>query len=132
MKCPDCSGTIPYKADECPGCGFVVNRTKGKQTRDRDPDTFRCAWISNGARCHYAGSISASTVGGGPWYCAGHADAATSEFPVEAGDRITKRSIEEHPSPSFTPESMRLAALRIMERRGKLIDELNIKTRPAA
>jgi hypothetical protein len=112
---------LPYKADECPGCGHVVNRT-GKAAAQADTDELRCAWVSGSVRCHYAGTISESTVGAGPWYCAGHADALTAEFPMDVGEKVTRQSVEDYPSPSFRFEARRLAALRAMAARGEAVD----------
>lgn len=33
---------------------------------------YRCEWTSYSDRCHYAGTISSSTLGTGPWYCHEH------------------------------------------------------------
>lgn len=36
-------------------------------------DPHRCAWRAGEEQCHYPGSVSRSTLGGGPWYCSSHA-----------------------------------------------------------
>ena len=64
---------------------------------------YRCEWVSNSERCHYAGTISHSTLGSGPWYCHDHFrcnDALT-------GAAIVMRSAREYPTHEWTVATVR-------------------------
>lgn len=67
--CPDCSADLVDSATRC-SCGWKAPA----QASDGPPDDrHRCANEDRGLRCAELGSLSPSTVGGGPWFCWNHA-----------------------------------------------------------
>lgn len=77
--------TIPKMPRACPECGSGLRNPKacacgwtaaptstGSGGKSSDPDWWRCADTLLGQRCGLAGTMSHSTQGGGPWYCAQH------------------------------------------------------------
>ena len=78
--CQDCGTTLSPRATYC-GCGW------GKKKRvDTQPFDPRCAYENNAERCRYPGSISAGTLGGGPWYCRVHIRERGTQFARQALD----------------------------------------------
>lgn len=69
MVCPECGDKLPSGAERC-SCGWVAPQRTRRQLRDAEH--WRCSWVADGERCHYPGSISPSTRGEGPWFCAAH------------------------------------------------------------
>jgi hypothetical protein len=120
-ECPECSRFLPASAKSCPSCGYQIEAEKSVKV---DADHGRCEWRAGGVRCHYAGSMSDSTVGGGPWYCGAHMMAARhSEHPQEAGARIVQKSQDAVPTPNYSPDARRLMALKAMQARLKAREE---------
>lgn len=52
------------------------------RAREQEQDKGRCAWVTEGRRCYLAGTVSPSTTGGGPWYCAFHMEHVFFARPV--------------------------------------------------
>lgn len=67
--CGSCGTSNAATARECKSCGQVFGRHAPDD--DHGNDT-QCAWTDHGSRCSHEGTISDSTVGGGPWYCRRH------------------------------------------------------------
>ena len=87
--CPKCGDPVTTEG-VCTGCGW---RPKGAKTvaAPVDLDAMRCAWLAGAERCHYAGTMSPNTSGGGPWYCPGHFacdDAAHGQRIVDESRRL--------------------------------------------
>jgi hypothetical protein len=55
-----------------------------------------CEWIGDG-RCHYAGSVSTSTNGKGPWYCTAHSGCDDPAL----GAQIVEESKIKVPNPDY-------------------------------
>lgn len=65
--CPRCSQ--PLEDDgTCPGCTYGHKRNQSR-SQTINPE---CPWNDHGIRCGKIGSLSDSTNGAGPWYCATH------------------------------------------------------------
>lgn len=64
-NCPHCD--IPVDGLRCPQCGHAE---AGASTAD--PDRYRCVDVDRGLRCTRLGTVSLSTLGGGPFYCTDH------------------------------------------------------------
>lgn len=77
------------------------------------PDAGLCEWVNNGQRCHYAGTISDSTTGGGPWFCRHHHGLGDAAH----GARIVVQSLHELPSPDYGYEARRAASFQAAKRR---------------
>jgi len=45
--------------------------------------THQCDYIADGMRCHYPGTWSESTNGGGRWYCTAHASGMSQALAAE-------------------------------------------------
>lgn len=65
--CPKCQHRH-VDGPECPDCGYRDSGYKGQAV----PADHGCAHVDRGQRCTGVGSLSQSTKGGGPWYCATH------------------------------------------------------------
>lgn len=85
-QCPDCSGFLKPNARKC-ACGWSATPLR-KLAPVAGLDQHRCEWLSNGERCHWPGSCSTDTHGGGPWYCTAHNDCDD----MEKGLRIVVES----------------------------------------
>ena len=68
--CGSCGTSNAATARECKSCGQVFGRYVPEE--DKAGSDTRCAWTDHGLRCASDGTISDSTVGGGPWYCRRH------------------------------------------------------------
>ena len=66
--CPECNS--PCDGSTCRSCGWTEH---GTTTRPADPTRFLCHHEDRGQRCANLGTLSPSTLGGGPWYCWQHA-----------------------------------------------------------
>jgi hypothetical protein len=64
--CPKCSDILPIDARAC-ACGWRKDGPRGKDEVNLD-----CTFNDHGHICGLRGSMSDSTVGGGPWYCSRH------------------------------------------------------------
>lgn len=91
--CPQCKAEHKVSTPKC-GCGYQW-QTKG-QAPD-DPYHRLCAYHANGQRCHYVGTFSSNTLGGGPFYCRGH----DGEVSPEVGAQIVEQSHRDHPNPGW-------------------------------
>lgn len=67
-ECPECREPWRVGAKLCRTCGYRVPGAPEQAA----PDRWRCADVERGMRCGKAGTLSPSTSGGGPWYCADH------------------------------------------------------------
>lgn len=114
--CPRCGEGL--SSSTCQSCGW------GTASKDAPVADFRCEWHSGGERCHYAGSMSESTVGGGPWYCGEHYFAMQREHAQSVGADIVERSKQAEPHPVYSYERRKLMALRAMAMRQKAWEEL--------
>lgn len=84
-----------------------------------EDDQLRCQWFSNGDRCLYAGTISPSTIGGGPWYCHGHFFCDTAEHGGRIVDESRRNVLDANHSPSaHVARSRRAFQERLRERMG--------------
>lgn len=74
--CANCGAPLGPKDTRCDKCGTHVTKAKTDREKgaapERDPDYGRCEWVAGDRRCRNWGSMSRSTNGSGPWYCAGH------------------------------------------------------------
>jgi hypothetical protein len=80
-ECPTCH--LPVEGNSCAACGWAEGAARPKVLLD--PNRHRCADEFRGERCARSGSMSESTLGGGPWYCAEH-------FPAFRQWRTAKRA----------------------------------------
>lgn len=64
--CPKCKDVLAIDARAC-ACGWRKDGRKADTEIDRT-----CPWNDHGSVCGVAGSLSDSTNGAGPWYCAPH------------------------------------------------------------
>ena len=100
-ECPKCETEHRLHIKKC-GCGYVFG-SKQQATPDRDPMHGCCAYSTGTSRCHYPGTFSDSTSGGGEFYCAAHYhldDPST-------GAAIVYRSQEEYPRPDYSIADVR-------------------------
>lgn len=67
--CGSCGTSNAATARECKSCGQVFGRYVPEESTGSDT---QCSWTDHGSRCSHDGTISESTVGGGPWYCRRH------------------------------------------------------------
>lgn len=56
---------------DCPECGFAVDGLVCPRCGAGNT-TFLCCNVERGQQCAKLGTLSSSTTGGGPWYCADH------------------------------------------------------------
>jgi hypothetical protein len=66
--CPQCNSHVD--GSQCPRCGYADPGAENQGSAD--PMHFRCENTAFGERCANLGTISHSTVGGGPWLCSRH------------------------------------------------------------
>jgi hypothetical protein len=66
--CPDCGETLNIDARRCE-CGWKSSQT---QQQTYDPRRHLCSDDYRGQRCSQPGTLSTSTMGGGPWFCHTH------------------------------------------------------------
>lgn len=72
MKCPKCKTINQQGATECDSCGVIFADIRGGRGH-KQPEIIRpCPWNDHGDICGLIGSLSDSTNGSGPWYCAKH------------------------------------------------------------
>lgn len=98
--CPKCGDEHPVSATYC-GCGHKwggSSRDYAASSGPVDPMYGCCDWTSDGQRCHYPGTHSDSTQGGGPWYCAGHAKCTDGKL----GHDIVEQSRRDLPQPDYS------------------------------
>jgi hypothetical protein len=76
--CPQCSN--PVDGLVCAKCGWRDPAAKATS----DPSALLCEHVDRGQRCAHVGTVSPSTVGGGPWYCLAHAPHLGGSFAVRA------------------------------------------------
>ena len=69
--CPKCGDPIADRQDACSGCGWTKPGRKAAAAAF-DPLHFLCSHEDRGERCAKPGTLSSSTLGGGPWFCAEH------------------------------------------------------------
>ena len=100
--CPDCGEPLAINPIRCTACGYRPNRDVV------DLDAMRCAWLAGPERCHYAGTMSPNTAGGGPWYCPGHYACDDGAH----GQRIVDESRRLMYGKSLTGNSVKEAAKR--------------------
>lgn len=67
-ECPECQAPVSYGATVCRSCGYRDPTVKAPASADR----WRCVDVDRGLRCAKMGTLSLSTNGSGPWYCADH------------------------------------------------------------
>jgi hypothetical protein len=102
--CPDCGEPLAINPVRCTACGY---RPGGKQA-PIDIDAMRCSWLAGTERCHYAGTMSPNTTGGGPWYCPGHYACDDGAH----GQRIVDESRRAMYGKNLTGDSVKAAAKR--------------------
>ena len=100
--CPDCGAEHRLSIRRC-GCGYTWE-TQKQNSQQMDPMHGCCEWTHLGKRCHYAGSWSDSTKGGGPWYCLEHSRNPDPEF----GYKVILKSHEDVKSTNYSLEARRL------------------------
>ena len=97
--CTQCGTLNETKATECEKCGVIfkdIRRGAGSE-----PLPFSCEYADGrGERCRYPPTMSTSTGGGGPWFCAVHA----RERHTDLADQLVIASRE------YKPERRVLAA----------------------
>ena len=73
MKCPKCGFINQHGATECDDCGVqFVDIRAGRGAARQDKIDRTCPWNDHGNICGLVGSLSDTTNGQGPWYCAKH------------------------------------------------------------
>lgn len=97
--CPQCGTPV-----DGPICGNCGSREKGGRAGSgHDRNANRCAWNANGERCRYPGTLSHSTLGQGPWYCAGHSRCTEHG----RGEQIIAASLRQWPDAGdYTTEAL--------------------------
>jgi len=83
MKCPKCKFVNLHGAKECDSCGVVFADIRS----DRPTVNLNCPFNDHGHICGQPGSLSESTIGGGPWYCSKHWGILKG-WPVKSTDAI--------------------------------------------
>jgi len=68
MKCPKCGARNATGSKECDGCGVIFKDIRN----DQPAIDLNCPFNDHGRVCGKRGSLSDSTLGGGPWYCPEH------------------------------------------------------------
>jgi hypothetical protein len=108
-RCPKCGAEHGLEATYC-GCGHKwVNEMLSTV---QDPHHHLCAYMANGHRCHYPGTVSENTTGGGPFYCSHHAAILHDTGSAAFGAEIVEASRRAHPSPGWwTPGFQRQASV---------------------
>lgn len=103
--CPECSEILEGERISCAHCGWSRRKEKRFGTKAHDG---RCDYRANGERCAFAGSISDSTKGGGPWYCRFHDGCRDSMH----GARIVEASQSEEPVTRESRNAAHMARVR--------------------
>jgi hypothetical protein len=85
--CPKCHVALEGAGISCADCGWSERAERSERQR-LDPQRFQCAWVADGLRCRYPGTIAQSTNGTGPHYCRWHYQCAD---PVH-GARLVQES----------------------------------------
>lgn len=77
-----------------------------------NPYHHHCAYVSDGRRCHYMGSMTDSTVGSETWWCRAHYELlqAGGIESARMGSLVVDQSRRDHPSPDWwSPEKQQAA-----------------------
>lgn len=95
-ECPKCETEHRLHIKKC-GCGHVFGV---KQSRDEERDPMRgcCEYSTGTSRCHYPGTLSDGTNGGGRWFCSAH----DRETEPAVGAAIVYKSQEDYPRPDWS------------------------------
>lgn len=100
-ECPKCETEHRLHIKKC-GCGHVFG-SRQTQQEDRDPMRGCCEYSTGTSRCHYPGTFSDSTNGGGRWYCSAH----DRESDPSMGAAIVHKSHEDYPRPDWSLDAVR-------------------------
>lgn len=99
-ECPKCGSEHRLHIKKC-GCGHQFG-TKQEQAPDRDPMHGCCEYSTGTSRCHYPGTFSDSTNGGGRWFCSAH----DRESDPAMGAAIVHKSHEDCPRPDWSARAV--------------------------
>lgn len=108
-ECPHCGAEHRLHIKKC-GCGHQF----GQQAKEepRDPMHGCCAYSTGTSRCHYPGTFSSSTNGGGKFYCSAH----SRETDPGLAASIVHKSHEDYPRPDWsTGAVMRRYELKVQK-----------------
>lgn len=109
IKCRHCGAENEEKAKTCDDCGRYMGGSQSVSSFD--PHHGRCAWESDGHRCHFAGTLADGNLGSDTWYCRGHYGLTDGTL----GRLIVEDSYRSHPYPDFSLDARRAASLRKAE-----------------
>jgi hypothetical protein len=99
-ECPKCGAEHRMHIKKC-GCGYQFGQLS-KQEEARDPMHGCCEYSTGTSRCHYPGTFSHSSNGGGKWYCSAH----DRETDPEMGATIVYKSHDDYPAPDWSIKSV--------------------------
>lgn len=112
-ECPKCGAEHRLHIKKC-GCGHDFG-SKQAQEPSRDPMHGCCEYSTGTSRCHYPGTFSDGTNGGGRWFCSAH-DRETDQAMAAA---IVHKSHEDFPRPDWSANAARrryeLRTIKAME-----------------
>lgn len=100
-ECPKCGSEHRLHIKKC-GCGHVFG-SKQAQQPERDPMHGCCEYSTGTSRCHYPGTFSDSTNGGGRWFCSAH----DRESDPSLAAAIVHRSHEDYPRPDWSVNAVK-------------------------
>lgn len=100
-ECPKCGAEHRLHIKKC-GCGHQFGQL-ARQEEDRDPMRGCCEYSTGTSRCHYPGTFSDGTNGGGRWFCSAH-DRETDPAMAAA---IVHKSQEDFPRPDWSVNAVK-------------------------
>ena len=100
-ECPKCGAEHRMHIKKC-GCGHQFGQMQAHEP-ERDPMLGCCEYSTGTSRCHYPGTFSSATTGGGKWYCSAH----DHESDPAMGAAIVHKSQEDFPRPDWSVNAVK-------------------------